>query len=130
MRTYRVLVAVAGALAAITAVIHVVIGGTESIKPLFSTAELPQQAQFTLYYAWHIVSITLIGMAWGLGMAAWRMRYVMVGWCAAGGALLFALWDWAMIMLHSLDPWVFGQWILFLAIAVCAAIGLKGMKVA
>ena len=111
----------------VTTIIHVVIGGAESVKSLFSTTELSQPAQFTLYYAWHIVSITLIGMALALGLAAWRSRYIVIGWFAAGGALMFALWDWVMIVIFSLDPWLFGQWVLFLAIALCAAIGLKGM---
>lgn len=125
----RVLVAISGVLAMITAIIHMVIGGAESVKPLFVTTELPLQAQFTLYYAWHIVSITLTGMALALGLAAWRSRYIVIGWFAAGGALMFALWDWVMIVIFSLDPWLFGQWILFLAIASCAAIGLKGMTI-
>ena len=51
----------AGLLAAICA-IHVFVGSRTDVRPLLAS-DLPEPAKSTVYYSWHMVSITIAGLS-------------------------------------------------------------------
>lgn len=120
--------AVAAIFSAMTLMIHICLGGPETIDPLFASGEMPEQARFTLYYVWHLASILIGFLVIGFALV-WRdpSNYQLAG-VLTGIAIAAAVWDLFMVSIFSLSPITYGQWILFAAIAGCALLGLKTMR--
>lgn len=116
--------ALAAALAAITTLIHVILGGREIATPLLATERLHAVPKFTMYYCWHLVTIMLAALALALGLAATGLGSRDLAVFATVGAALFCLWGLGMVALFRLRIAHFPQWALFAAIAASGAAGL------
>ena len=109
-----------------TFAVHLFVGGTEAARPLLAAETVDEIARFTLYYAWHIVSITILAMALAFGLLALMpTRDRLLGWFVTGGAFAFAALDLFIIARFSLSAVTFGQWIAFALIGV---LGIGGMR--
>lgn len=115
--------AAAAALSALTCGIHVVIGGRAAARPLLE-APLDRDVKFTNYYCWHAVTITIAALAAAFAYSSGAGAGTDLALLATGIALLFALLSLAMIARFRLPPIQFGQWLLFLVIALLGLIGL------
>jgi hypothetical protein len=116
----------AAALAAVTAVVHVVAGGADIATPLLAS-KLNEEPKITLYAAWHLVSVTLALSAGALCMGAlpryadasrhmvmfvsilwlcFGMVFLVVALTQPGEGLLFKLPQWVLL----LPVGIFGLW--------------------
>ena len=120
----NVWLALAAALAAMTTLIHIVLGGREIATPLLATERLQAVPKFTLYYCWHLVTIVLAALALAFGLVATGQGSRDLALFATAGAALFGLWGLGMIGLFRLRIAHFPQWALFAAIAVSGMLGL------
>lgn len=114
----------AALLAAATTLIHLVLGGREIARPLLRAPDFPNVPRYTLYYCWHLVSITLAGMALAFLFAALPGGSRLLGWFGTIGAAMFALLCLVINRRFRRRAWHHPQWALFLPIA---AIGLAGL---
>ena len=115
--------AAAAILSAFTCLIHATLGGRGTAGPLLAARELGKVAKFTAYYCWHLVTITLAGIALAFWLAASDPAVEALAIFATAGTAAFALWSLAMIVLFRLRLWHFPQWALFLP---AAGLGLAG----
>jgi hypothetical protein len=116
--------AAAAAASLLTCLVHLVLGGREVARPLLATEGLRRIPKFTAYYCWHLVTITLSGLALAFALAARPDGSRELALFATGGAALFAVWSLGMVARFRLRPWHFPQWALFLPIT---ALGLAGV---
>ena len=114
----------AAALAAVTTLIHAVLGGRHVAAPLLAAERLHAVPKFTLYYCWHLVTIMLAAQALAFGLAATGQGSRDLALFATGGAALFCLWGLGMIGLFRLRIAHFPQWALFAAITASGMVGL------
>lgn len=114
----------AAVLSALTCVVHVILGGRESVRPLFAATHFDHVAKFTNYYCWHLVTIAIAALAVMFAMAARSGASDDLAVAASAVALMFALWSCGMIMRHRLHPLQFPQWALFLPIACLGFVGV------
>ena len=110
------------AMAAIAA-LHIVGGGAELARPLLDQKVLGAAVTFNLYYAWHLVSITLVAMALAYGAAAVSPRHRSLAVASHLLVLAFAILNVVVGLRTGLFPWGLPQWVLF---APVAAVGLLG----
>lgn len=120
----NVWLALAAALAALTTLIHAILGGREIAAPLLAAERLHAVPKFTLYYCWHLVTIVLAALALAFALVATDRGSRDLALFATAGATLFGLWSLAMIGLFRLRIAHFPQWALFAAIAASGAAGL------
>ena len=71
----------AAAIAGLTCVIHVWLGGREVAQPLLASGGLGKVPKFTNYYCWHLVTIVLAGLALAFGLVAWHAASRDLGRC-------------------------------------------------
>ncbi|MBR3193500.1 hypothetical protein [Bosea sp. (in: a-proteobacteria)] len=116
--------ALAAVLAAITTLIHVILGGRYVTTPLLATERLHAVPKFTMYYCWHLVTIVLAALALAFGLVATGRGSRDLALFATAGAALFCLWSLGMIGLFRLRIAHFPQWLLFATITVSGMIGL------
>ena len=116
--------ALAAVLAAITTLIHVILGGRYVATPLLATERLHAVPKFTMYYCWHLVTIVLAALALAFGLVATGRASRDLALFATAGAALFCLWSLGMIGLFRLRIAHFPQWLLFATITVSGMIGL------
>lgn len=116
--------ALAAALAAVTTLIHAILGGRYVAAPLLATERLHAVPKFTMYYCWHLVTIVLAALALAFGLVATGQGSRDLALFATTGAALFCLWSLGMIGLFRLRIAHFPQWALFAAITLSGAIGL------
>jgi len=121
VNTYFVAAAV---LSTFTCLIHATLGGRETVGPLLAARELGKVAKYTAYYCWHLVTITLAGIALSFWLAAGDPAVEALAIFATFAVAAFALWSLAMISLFKLRLWHFPQWALFLP---AAGLGLAGL---
>lgn len=115
--------AAAAGLSAITCGMHIVMGGREAARPLLAATDLDRVAKFTNYYCWHLVTIAIGALVAAFAYSSRAGATADLALFATGIALLFALWSLGMIAKFRLPPMQFGQWALFLLIAL---LGLAG----
>ena len=113
----------ASALSGITALIHIFGGGKSVAKPLLESS-MNDEAKYTNYYCWHIVTIIIIAMAVGFFLAARNSDYRELGILCSALSLAFALWSCLLIYIKKQKPFELPQWVLFFPIAIVGAIGL------
>ena len=116
--------ALAAVLAAITTLIHVILGGRYVTTPLLATERLHAVPKFTMYYCWHLVTIVLAALALAFGLVATGRGSRDLALFATAGAALFCLGSLGMIGLFRLRIAHFPQWLLFATITVSGMIGL------
>ena len=116
--------ALAAVLAAVTTLIHAILGGRYVAAPLLATERLHAVPKFTMYYCWHLVTIVLAALALAFGLVATGLGSRDLALFATAGAGLFCLWSLGMIGLFRLRIAHFPQWALFAAIMVSGTLGL------
>lgn len=114
----------AAGVAALICAIHVVAGGREAVRPLLASIELNQSAKYTHYYCWHLVTITIGALAAAFAYASRPGAGPDVAVLATGMSFLFALLSIVQIAIFRLPMKEFGQWVLFLGLALLGLAGL------
>lgn len=104
--------------------IHIVAGGRENVRPLLQAKELPQGVAVTLYYSWHLVSITLAAMGVFFLLAALNETYVSLAVAASTLSALFAALSLFITAVKRLRFADLPQWVFFAPVAVCGFWGL------
>lgn len=119
MRRRRLVVA---GLALATALVHLLVGGSDVVDVLLASA-LDDTTKYTLYAVWHMVSLVLFGSAWvyGLGASPSRaatqrplLRFIALLWVTFG--LLFLGVAALRADLHALFQ--LPQWMLLLPVGL------------
>ncbi len=114
----------AGLLAGAVCLTHLVLGGREIVRPFFAVERMPGIARHTMYYCWHLVSITLAGMALAFLLAARPGGSNALAWFGTLGAASFALLNFGMNWRLGLSFARHPQGFLFVPVAVAGAAGL------
>jgi hypothetical protein len=114
----------AAGLSAFTFVLHVVAGGRETAGPLLESTELGRIAKYTSYYCWHLVTISIASIAAAFLFAAQPGGNFSLAAFATGLSFAFAVLNIAIAARFGLPFWEFGQWVLFLGIALLGLAGL------
>lgn len=102
---------------------HLVLGGREIVRPFLAVEKMPGIARYTLYYCWHLVTITLFGMALAFLMAAQVGGARELAVFASLGAASFAALNFAMNWRLGLSFARHPQGFLFLPVAALGAVG-------
>lgn len=114
----------AAGVAALICAIHVVAGGREAVRPLLASTELNRSAKYTHYYCWHLITITIAVLAAAFAYASRPGAGSDVAVLATGMSFLFALLSIVQIAIFRLPMKEFGQWVLFLGLALLGLAGL------
>jgi hypothetical protein len=103
---------------------HLILGGREIARPLLDAPDFRNLPRYTLYYCWHLVTITFVGLALAFLFAAQPGGSRALAWFATIGAALFAALCVAINLRFNRRFWHHPQWALFLPVAACGAAGL------
>ena len=114
------------AVAALIAAIHFFAGGREVAGPLLRQDTLPPVVTLTHYFCWHLVTITLVGLAGAFVYAALAPDGRILAVFATVAAALFAVWGLALVVWQTQRHRDMPQWMLF---AVLAASGAGALAV-
>jgi len=109
------------AVAALIAAVHFFAGGREVARPLLRQNTLPPVVTLTHYYCWHLVTITLVGLAGAFGYASLAPDGRVLAVFATVAAGLFALWGLALLLWQAQRHRDMPQWMLFAVLAVSGA---------
>ena len=109
------------AVAALIAAVHFFAGGREVARPLLRQNALPPVVTLTHYYCWHLVTITLLGLAGAFGYASLAPDGRVLAVFATGAAGLFAAWGLALVLWQAQRHRDMPQWMLFAVLAVSGA---------
>jgi Mn2+/Fe2+ NRAMP family transporter len=113
----------ASLLSGITALVHIFGGGKTVAKPLLASS-MEDEAKYTNYYCWHMVTIIIISMTICFFLAARNEEYRELAVLSSALSLAFAVWSCFLIYLKNQKPFVLPQWVLFFPIAILGAIGV------
>jgi hypothetical protein len=114
----------AGVLALGVCLTHLILGGREIVRPFLSVEKMPGIARYTMYYCWHLVTITLAGMALAFFMAAQPGGSRSLAVFATMGAASFAALNFGMNLRLGLSFARHPQGFLFLPVAAMGTVGL------
>ena len=109
------------AVAAGIAAIHFVAGGREVARPLLRQVSLSPVVTLTHYYCWHLVTITLVGMAGAFGYASLAADGRVLAVFATVAAGLFAVWGLVLVIWKAQRHRDMPQWILFAVLTASGA---------
>jgi len=109
------------AVAAGIAAIHFVAGGREVARPLLRQVSLSPVVTLTHYYCWHLVTITLVGMAGAFGYASLATDGRVLAVFATVAAGLFAVWGLVLVIWKAQRHRDMPQWILFAVLTASGA---------
>ena len=109
------------ALATSIAAIHFFVGGREVVRPLLQHDTLPPVVTLTHYYCWHLVTITLLGLACAFGYASLAPGGRVLAVFATVAAGLFAIWGLALVLWQAQRHRDMPQWMLFAVLAASGA---------
>jgi len=112
------------AVAALIAALHFFVGGRELARPLLRQNALPPVVTLTHYYCWHLVTITLLGLAAAFGYASLAPDGRVLAVFATVAAGLFAVWGLALVLWQAQRHRDMPQWMLFAVLAACGAAAL------
>ena len=104
--------AVASLAALVITLVHVVVGGAETARPLLD-GDLPDVARATAYLCWHAITAVMALMAAGFGYAAFAPNGRPYARAAAVTAGMFVLVNVAVIIGLNVSPWLLPQWVMF-----------------
>jgi hypothetical protein len=107
----------------ITFLAHLFWGGHEVAKPLLN-ADMPEDIKLTTYYCWHITSVVLLIMAFAFAYVALLEFDSPLTIALTSIAAACALLNLGLILVRSLKPLDYPQWIFFLPITVLGVLGL------
>lgn len=113
----------AGALTAFTLAVHVVLGGRDTARPLLDTDGLTEVAKATAYFCWHLVTLTLAGMAAAFvwhGVAGAPSALVLVTVLAG----FFAALSLGLSMKFGRNVLLLPAWTLFAPVAMFGALAI------
>lgn len=105
---------------------HLILGGREIARPLLAAEGLRGVPKYTLYYCWHLVSLTLAAMALAFLLAALSEAHRPLGTFATAGAALFCLLCLGINWRFTRPALGHPQWAMFLPVALIGAYGLWG----
>ncbi|WP_336064963.1 hypothetical protein [Nitratireductor rhodophyticola] len=108
-------------LSVLIAAIHIVVGGRDEVPPLLRSAELPPVVKFTHFYCWHLVSVTLVGMAGSFLYAAYASDGRILAILATIQAGTFCLWGLALVLWKRQRHRDLPQWALFAGVTATGA---------
>ena len=114
----------AAILAFVACLLHLFAGGKVAARPLLADEKFNHIAKYTLWYAWHNVTLMLLGISVMLLIAAFIPQQIAL---AIAAVLLVAsvfLLSLAMIIKFRLKFLQFPQWLLFLPVLGLGIIGL------
>jgi|DewCreStandDraft_4_1066084.scaffolds.fasta_scaffold90665_3 hypothetical protein len=106
---------------AVIAAIHFFVGGREIARPLVRQTALPPVVTLTHYYCWHLVTITLIGIAGAFVCAAFDPGARTLAVFATLFAGLFCLWGLALVLWKRQRHRHMPQWMLFAVLTASGA---------
>ena len=111
-------------MSALTCLLHVFVGGPDTVGPLLKS-DLGTVSKYTNYYCWHLVTITLAALAAGYFIpiywpGAWELA-VAATLVAAG----FTLWSIVLNLMVRKHPLALPQWMLFTPITIFGILGLS-----
>jgi len=112
------------AVAALIAALHFFVGGRELARPLLRQNALSSVVTLTHYYCWHLVTITLLGLAAAFGYASLAPDGRVLAVFATVAAGLFAVWGLALVLWQAQRHRDMPQWMLFAVLAACGAAAL------
>lgn len=114
----------AGVLAFAVCLIHLILGGRDIVRPFLASKHLPPGLRYTMYFCWHLVSLSLAGMAAAFLVAARPGGPTSLAAFATVGAAGFALLNFAMNARLRLSFAQHPQGFLFVPVAAFGAAGL------
>jgi hypothetical protein len=117
--------AAAGVAAAVTMLLHLVVGGRYIARPLLRSSEMTPTAKFTNYYCWHLVTIYIGLMSFSFFGAAIRVEGFALGMIMTIAAALNTILSIAIILITRQSFKKMPQWALFFIIFVFAALGVR-----
>ena len=104
--------------------LHLLMGGREVARPLLQATELSKTCQFTNYYCWHLVTISLAFIAVVFSLHLYLPLSTDLILAVSALMLLYGLWSLVMIVAHKLNPLQFGQWTVLVPIGVLGFCGV------
>ncbi|MEM8684832.1 MAG: hypothetical protein AAGF72_15470 [Pseudomonadota bacterium] len=113
----------AASVSGLTCLVHVFAGGSSAARPLLRS-ELDDEAKYTNYYCWHMVSIVIAAMACGFAYAAINASARDVAIVMTGLALAFTLWSLGLIAWQRQPFLRLPQWVLFAPIGLLGVLGV------
>ena len=102
--------------------LHVFAGGPIAARPLL-LSDMRDEAKYTNYYCWHLVSIVIAAMTFGFAYAAVEAAGRDVAIIMTVLAGMFAAWSLGLVLWKRQRPFRLPQWLLFAPIAVLGAVG-------
>ncbi len=117
---------VAGGLALAVCLLHLILGGRDIVRPFLAVDHVPSVPRYTMYFCWHLVTLSLAGMAAAFLVAARPGGSASLAGFATVGAASFAVLNFAMNARLRLSFAQHPQGFLFLPVAAFGAVGLWG----
>ena len=96
----------ASALSAITALIHIFGGGKSVAKPLLESS-MNDEAKYTNYYCWHMVTIIIVVMAVCFFLAARSVEFRELGVLSSALSFAFAIWSCLLIYIKKQKKYIY-----------------------
>ena len=91
---------VAAVISVLIACVHTFVGSRTDVRPLLASST-PEPAKSTMFYGWHLVTITLFAIAGLFAWSAWSPDEPTPGLIATGFSAAFALWGFAAAALRQ-----------------------------
>jgi len=114
----------AAILAFAVCLLHLFAGGKAAARPLLADEKFDYIAKYTLWYAWHIVTLAIFGMAMMLLLAAFCPQQIALAIAAILLSASVIALSFGMIIKFRLKLWQFPQWFLFLPVLIFGIMGL------
>jgi len=104
--------------------LHLFAGGKIAARPLLADEKFNDIAKYTLWYAWHIVTLALLGFGVMLLLAAFVPQLIALAFAAILLVASITVLSLAMIIKFRLKPLHFPQWLLFLPVLGLGIVGV------
>ncbi len=118
----------AGILALLTTVLHVVGGGREIVKPLMYSESIAENVKLTMYACWHFVTITILGSGVALSVGGFLDITADVVYSTIA-AIFFIMSSMFLVITLFISKkrgfLTYPQWTLLLPIAILCALGIS-----
>ncbi len=115
---------IAGILALAVCLLHLIFGGRDIVRPFLAADHLAPVLRYTMYFCWHLVTLSLAGMAAAFLVAARPGGAESLAKFATAGATSFALLNFAMNARLRLSFTQHPQGFLFVPVAAFGVAGL------
>ncbi len=115
--------AIAALLSFLTTLIHLFAGGKEVAVPLLEADDIRPVPKFTMYYAWHMVTIMLFVMGITFAHSAIDQNQSVLAFYTTALAGCFMVLSVLLVLWKKQEFWLMPQWFLFLIIAIFGVVG-------